>query len=96
MKTIIKTLIFIVLFYLSFSLVTQNSVRAQDKDENKKETVQEQKVEIPDDDNFIDDEEYPYDQDMISRKAMQKELEPLPQNEKIIWSFRIARTNAFL
>lgn len=43
-----------------------------------------------------DDDFFPYDQDFLTRKLFQKNLLPLTRKEKIIWSFRMADSNAFL
>ena len=43
-----------------------------------------------------DDDFFPYDQDFLTRKLFQKKLLPLTRKERIIWSFRMADSNAFL
>ncbi len=43
-----------------------------------------------------DDDFLPYDQDFLTRKLFQKTLPPLTRKERIIWSFRMADSNAFL
>lgn len=43
-----------------------------------------------------DDDLFPYDQDFLTRKLFQKTLPPLTGKERIIWSFRLADSNAFL
>lgn len=43
-----------------------------------------------------DDDFFPYDQDFLTRKLFQKNLLPLTRKERIIWSFRMADSNAFL
>jgi hypothetical protein len=43
-----------------------------------------------------DDDFFPFDQDFLTRKLFQKTLLPLTRKERIIWSFRMADSNAFL
>lgn len=43
-----------------------------------------------------DDDFFPYDQDFLTRKLFQKTLPPLTRKERVIWSFRMADSNAFL
>ena len=43
-----------------------------------------------------DDDFFPYDQDFLTRKLFQRTLPPLTRKEEIIWSFRMADSNAFL
>lgn len=43
-----------------------------------------------------EDDFFPYDQDFLTRKLFQKTLQPLTRKERIIWSFRMADSNAFL
>jgi len=43
-----------------------------------------------------EDDIFSYEEDFLTRKLFQRELPPLTQKERIIWSFRMADTNAFL
>ena len=43
-----------------------------------------------------DDDFFPYDQDFLTRRLFQKTLPPLTRKERILWSFRMADSNAFL
>lgn len=43
-----------------------------------------------------EDDFFPYDQDFLTRRLFQKTLPPLTRKERIIWSFRMADSNAFL
>jgi len=44
----------------------------------------------------VDDDDFLYDPEMISRKLFQKKLPPLPGKRKIVWSFRMASSDLFL
>lgn len=93
MKHIIKILAVLLLIYLSFVLTAQND--GPPENNAAPQTVD---VEVPDDQNqeMEDDDYFLYDQDMLSRELYEKELPPLSNKEKIIWSFRLAETNSFL
>lgn len=43
-----------------------------------------------------EDDFFPFDQDLLTRKLFQKTLLPLNRKERITWSFRMADSNAFL
>jgi len=105
MKTIIKILIVSLLFYLAFSMPAQKQENApgpeaqanRENQENSKNKIKEPNINVPGDDNQdMDDEDFPYSEDMLSRKVFQKRLTPLSKKEKIVWSFRLAETNSFL
>ncbi len=96
MKHIIKILVLIAVFYVSYALVAQNQEGAQTSRTGDK--TQDQSIETPDDTAAeMEDEDYfPYDLDIISSKIFQKKLPALSRRGKIIWPFRIAETNSFL
>jgi hypothetical protein len=100
MKRLIKILVLIFACYVSISMLAQNQPPASDQDNKTKQqqTTPENNIQMPDDNNqdIDDDDSYPYEQDIISRKLFQKDLHPLSNKEKIIWSFRMAETNTFL
>jgi hypothetical protein len=99
MKTIIKILVSIVILYLSVSMLAQNQKPVTESStQSSREEIQEPDIDIPDEDTpeMEDEDFYPYDQGIISRKLFQKKLAPLSRKQKIKWSFRLAETNSFL
>lgn len=44
----------------------------------------------------VDEDDFFYDPEIISRKLFQKTLPALSSREKILWSFRMADSNLFL
>ncbi|MCP5049525.1 MAG: hypothetical protein GY940_20305 [bacterium] len=99
MKTLIKILILMVILYMSYTIVAQSqpsqesnaAPQTQEENQEKDLSITEDDTQDPDDDDFLS-----YDQDIATRKVHQKYLSPLSRKDKIIWSFRLAKTNSFL
>jgi hypothetical protein len=105
MKRLNKVLVLLLACYVSISLLAQNQQNQQNprptgeaQNSPQQEIAPENNIPMPDDNSqeIDDDDSYPYEQDIISRKLFQKDLTPLTTKEKIIWSFRMAETNTFL
>jgi hypothetical protein len=107
MKILLRIIILGLVLYLCYSLLaraqTVNRGRTDNTtaDESKRVTRLEEKTpglsEYEYDSSEIEDDDFfPYDQDFLTRKLFQKTLLPLTSKERIIWSFRLADSNAFL
>ncbi len=104
MKLLLKILIPILVFYLCYTLLAQ--VRTPGKKDAPVTTTEVEKstptdrenLDLPGYDRSEGEEEdlLSYDQDYLTRKLFQKKLPPLTRKETVIWSFRMAETNAFL
>lgn len=98
--------------YLCYSILAQaqstdkngtNGERTANKTAAKSEKVTAVKEKTPglseydyDSSDIDEDDFFPYDQDLLTRKLFQKTLAPLNRKERITWSFRMADSNAFL
>lgn len=105
MKILIRILIITVVFYISFTVLAQQSLPPEDDIQDQSQydfpespakektfrAVKEENPEVEDDD-FIS---Y-YEHEVFSDKLYQKKLSPLDRKDKIIWSFRMAEANFFL
>jgi hypothetical protein len=112
MKIILRIIILGLVFYLCYSILAQAQTINRNEtnrgstvnttaDESKSVTRIEEKTpglnEYEYDSSEIEDDDiFPYDQDFLTRKLFQKPLPPLSKKERIIWSFRMADSNAFL
>ena len=109
MKILIKILLLILFFYVTFS----PQARGQDADTPSLDEPGPTAAAVPQDANAgekgletkeydyentapQEDDIFSYEEDFLTRKLFQRDLPPLTQKEKIIWSFRMADTNAFL
>ncbi|UCH95280.1 MAG: hypothetical protein JSV88_00155 [Candidatus Aminicenantes bacterium] len=108
-KIIILGLVFYLCYCLVVQGQTVNISRAAGPnttnvkdDDAKKETKTEETEKPPpnldeyDGSEMEEEDIFSYDQDFLTRKIYQKKLQPLTNKERIIWSFRMAETNAFL
>jgi hypothetical protein len=112
MKILLRITILGLVFYLCYSLLARDQTidrngANRDKTvkagavESKRDTgIKEQTPSLSqydyDSSEIEDDDLFPYDQDFLTRKLFQKTLPPLTRKERIIWSFRMADSNAFL
>ena len=112
MKILLRIIILGLVLYLCYSLLAQaQPINRNDTnrgrpvnaaaDESKRDTRIKEKTpglsEYEYDSSEIEDDDFfPYDQDFLTRKLFQKTLAPLTRKERIIWSFRMADSNAFL
>jgi len=97
--SLIIILIVLSLIYVTFSVKAQEETEIRQNNEETAplpeqtkviDVYDEERLE-PDDDNF-----FFYSSDILSKKLFQEKLPPLTKKEKIIWSFRMAKKNAYL
>ncbi|MCK4763559.1 MAG: hypothetical protein KAW12_15270 [Candidatus Aminicenantes bacterium] len=98
MKILTTILIFVIIIFLTFSIMTKKSLSDDNFDQENiaSETPGFDKTTA----NYMgtEEEEDPMysDPDIFLRKLEQKKLPPLTGKEKIVWSFRLAQTHQFL
>lgn len=97
MKYVAAILICCLVFYLSYSVLAQENATTS-KDRKSQRTKQEKTMTKSENDSQEPDEGdyFPDDQDVFSRKLFQKKLSPLTKKQKIVWTFRLSKTNTFL
>jgi hypothetical protein len=107
MKILLRIIILGLVLYLCYSLLARpqtvnrgRTVNTTADESGKVTKIQESTPELSeyeyDSTEIEDDDFFPYDQDFLTRKLFQKTLPPLNRKERIIWSFRMADSNAFL
>ena len=96
MKILTTILIFVIIFYLTYSILAQNDIN--DNNFNRENIEPTAAFDETTGNLMRTEEEDPlnYDPDIFLRKLDQKKLPPLTGKEKIIWSFRLADKNPFL
>jgi hypothetical protein len=112
MKILLRIIFLSLVLYLCYSILAQaqttegnetNRGRMANKATAKTEKVTALEEKTPglreyeyDSSEIEEDDFFPYDQDLLTRKLFQKTLLPLNRKERITWSFRMADSNAFL